>query len=186
MWGSKCPSIHPKSKRERCWRAWLNCQAPLGQSLSHYEGSTVAPLSLQCDTWDGRWLFACSRCTCEGLFISVALIQIAGQLDSSTAVIHSLHYVAANKSTAQHQQMKEAGKTAACFCQCLGCPHDYPHKDGTYSRYSPRSTVLSIFQENFILPIAALNKMPHKVSFNLKQCKLIYRQPDLPVQHKSY
>lgn len=150
--------FHTSKEQERkMLESLLHCQVPLGQSLSHYEGSTVAPLSLQCDTWVGRWLFACRRCTCEGLFISVALIQIAGQLDSSTAVIHSLHYVAANKSTA-HQQMREAGKIAACFCQCLGCPRDYPHKDGTYSRHSPRSTVLSTFQENFILPIAALNK----------------------------
>lgn len=131
-----------------------------------------------------RWPFVCSRCTCEGLFISVALIQIAGQLNSGIAVIHSLHYVAAKESTAQHQQMRKA-EIAAYFCQCLGCPHDYPHKDGKYARYCPRNTVLSTFQENFILPIAALNKVPHKVSFNLKHFKLIYSQPDLPAQHKS-
>lgn len=119
-WSSKCASIHPKSKRKRCWRAWLQCQVPLGQSLSQYGGSTVSS-SLVPAMWHIRceWLFACSRCTCEGLFISVALIQIAGQLNSSTAVIHSLHYVAANKSIAQHQQMREIGRNS---CMLLSVP----------------------------------------------------------------
>lgn len=101
VWGPPCASIYSKSKRQTCQRVWLHQYFPLGHNRYHHEGSTVVPLSLQCGVSNARKLFACSRRTCEGLFISVALLQVARQLNSSTAVTHSLHYVAENESTGQ-------------------------------------------------------------------------------------
>lgn len=109
-WGPMYASIYPQSKKERCWRIQLHQYFPAGHNWSHHQASAVAPLSRQCGMSDVRKSFVCGRHTCEGLFVSVALLQVAGQLNSSTAVTHFIHYVAVKEYTGQCHFNRKAGR----------------------------------------------------------------------------